>query len=160
MGFFKRRKEQAAAAREHEELIKELSKPLCQQKGSKGHFYRDFPPYIIWNFDGDNPYIKIKEPYVCCYCHERVDKILQSYSWNHHVKWDQFDKALEQIKKEYKDIIKPIAVVEDMVNDAIMVDRQKLNIWDNLHTAMPQKQETEEERLARYSVELLGRENK
>ena len=46
--MFGRRKREDEKARleaehAHEELMKELSKPICQRKGGK-HLYRDFPP--------------------------------------------------------------------------------------------------------------------
>jgi hypothetical protein len=60
------------------------------------------------------------------------------------------------MEEQYKDLIKPGAIVEDMVNDAILVDRETLKYWDQIHNIGEQKKETEEERLERYDKELFG----
>lgn len=65
------------------------------------------------------------------------------------------DAQIARWKAEYADLIKPRAVVEDMIEDAIHVDRQKLQIWKQLHAPESIPKETEEERLERYGREML-----
>ena len=135
MGFFSdRRKQKALAAeREHEALMKELSKLPCERAGGK-HLYRDFPPYTVYDWNGSHEpsYIFLKEPYVCVYCGKRKDVELEKWTYR---EWS-FDNFLDEyhnFQKRYDSITKPHGVVEDMVNDAIMLDREKLKCWDQIH---------------------------
>ena len=145
MSIFNRRKKQQQQQQiiddSYERMIAELSKPYCQQKGHKCE-YRDFPPYIEYHWESDGRgSIEMKEKYVCLYCHKIETKILSIWKFTN-CNLTEFNQAIDQTKKEYKNFIKPKAIVEDMVNDAIMVDRQKLEIWDNLHA--PKEKDTGE----------------
>lgn len=139
----KKRQEEEANRRyeeEHQKILEELSKPPCQRQGGQ-HMWRDFPPYISFTWEGNGRgNIEIIEKYVCTLCHKTTTKTLESLKYADY-KRDLFFKDLEETQKKYKDFIKPRAIVEDMVNDAIMVDRQKLKFWDQLHA--PEKSEKE-----------------
>ena len=123
--------------------IKELEDKLAREEKVEmrppceifGHNWRDFPPFLeyAWNGSSGESTIKIKEYYVCTCCHKKETKLLFSrlYKGYDH---DYFFDQIKELKKEYKEILKPEAIVEDMVNDAIMVDRQKLKFWDQLHS--------------------------
>lgn len=126
--------------------IKELEDKIARAEGEVevemrppcevfGHNWRDFPPFLTYSWQGETgeSYIKIHEYYVCTCCHKREAKTLLSRTYRGY-KQDYFFDAIKELKKEYKDILKPEAIVEDMVNDAIMVDRQKLKFWDQLHS--------------------------
>lgn len=96
-----------------------------------GHNWRDFPAYIVYDYTNGDYQIEIKEPYVCTICHTRNDVVLYEQSGSSNYK--DFTKIFGNIKKENEEILKPKAIVNDMVNDAIMVDRLKLECWDKLH---------------------------
>ena len=110
------------------------------------HTWKDFPWYMTqkWNanpveivdhFAYDGPKgtltIQIIEPYVCAHCHERKDIILTT-SVTRNIPYRQTNQIVEQFFETYKDRIQPVAVVEDMINDFIYVDREKLDILDRL----------------------------
>jgi hypothetical protein len=110
------------------------------------HTWKDFPWYmkrtweenpveIIDHFAYDEPKgtltIQIIEPYVCAHCHERKNIILMT-SIERDVSYKKIDKIAAQFFETYKDQIQPVAVVEDMINDFIYVDREKLDILDRL----------------------------
>lgn len=157
MLFGSKKKAEAQAERARAKMLEELSKPICQQKGGK-HLWRDFPPYLTYHWAGKNEDSKIyiKEKYACCYCGEVETKTLESWSYTG---WDRADfyKEVERFEKKYKDMLQPVAVVEDMVQDAIMLDRRKLQMWDSIHLPKEEvPEETEEQRLTRYSIELFG----
>lgn len=157
MLFGNKKRAEAQVERERAKMLEELSKPICQQKGGR-HLWRDFPPFLIYNWagkDGDSK-ISIKEKYACCYCGQVETKILESWLYTGYERKD-FDKEVEKMEAKYKDILQPVAVVEDMVQDAVMLDRRKLQMWDSIHLPKEEvPQETEEQRLARYSIELFG----
>lgn len=139
----------------HNELLEELLKPPCQRKGGD-HKWRDFPAYLAFH-TSPQTVIEIREPYVCIYCGLRNDVNLQTMVWNNRLKKSDFEAELDRVQNEYKDLLKPRAIVEDMVNDAIMVDRETLKYWDQIHGLAEEKKETEEERLERYKTELIGK---
>ena len=76
--------------------------------------------------------IKIYEPYVCVYCKERRDELLNRITL-YEVKRKDLYAILNEIEKKYAAIIKPRPIVEDMVKDEQLVDRQHLDIHDMLH---------------------------
>lgn len=96
-----------------------------------GHNWRDFPAYIEYEYHNNWFEIKIIEPYVCTICHTRDNIVLLKQE--EYGSRKVFDRVLKEIEEENKTIIKPRAVVNDMVNDAIRVDRLKLECWDKLH---------------------------
>lgn len=146
----KEKEEEAIAARQ--ELIKELSKPLCQQKNGPGHLWEDFPPVIFYHSFGTAPYILVQESYVCRICGTRKDVNLEKLTWPHSIKSDVFNEALHEVEKKYKNLCKPASVVEDMINDAILVDRQRLKIWKQLHAPEEEKTTTH------YEIKLKSTE--
>lgn len=113
------------------EEVKVEIKPPCEVFG---HNWRDFPPFLVFAWRGKNneSTIQIKEYYVCTCCHKKETKLLLSRTYQGYDQ-DYFYSQINELKEEYKEILKPEAIVEDMVNDAIMVDRQKLKFWDSLH---------------------------
>jgi hypothetical protein len=149
--FWKKKKQEQAQAQAHDEIIQELLKPPCQRAGGQ-HKWRDFPAYIEY----DNYSVSIYEPYVCIYCGERKNVRLEHIVWKGGVKPKELQEEIKRMEEQYKDLIKPGAIVEDMVNDAILVDRETLKYWDQIHNIGEQKKETEEERLERYDKELFG----
>lgn len=93
-------------------------KPVCKHK------YKDFPWYISYETYEDTFEIKytvkIKEPYVCLLCGNRIDKTLYSLS---KLTKREAEKCIDEFSDMYKDRIQDTAIVEDMVNDCQLVDR-------------------------------------
>lgn len=135
MGIFTRKKNAKEAKRniEEEKFWEEMTKLPCQRKGGH-HEWRDFPPILDYSWRGQSgdSVISIKEHYVCIYCHKIETKTLLERTYTGYDQ-DYFFDVIKELKKEYKELLKPQAIVADMINDAIMVDRQKLKIWDQLH---------------------------
>lgn len=92
------------------------------------HKYKDFPWYIEIEAHTNNTYsVKIKEPYVCVICKNRIDKELsrKTFIWER----DCYDE-IDNIKNTYGNRIKLSAEVEDMVNDFQLVDRHFLETYE------------------------------
>jgi hypothetical protein len=106
-----------------------------------GHTWKDFPPYLEYSYKyGEECHIKIVESYVCICCKKRIDEVIGqrtviSFSQ------DKFFREVNQVRSKYKELLKPRPVVEDMIHDAIYVDREKLEAWDRLHGKVPEKKE-------------------
>lgn len=90
------------------------------------HKYRDFPWYVEGSYDNDYYHYKIyvKEPYVCVWCGDRKDKVLQHIERTGSK--EDCLKELEALKKEYKSYVMRRAIIEDMINDMQLVDRDYL----------------------------------
>lgn len=133
MGIFSRKKKKETAPAKVEDIIVDPCKMF-------GHIYKDFPPYIRYSWGGNdgNGVIKIEEYYVCHRCHNRKKVTLEEWSYSNSNR-EHFFSELEQMKKEYANLLKPQAVVEDMINDMIYVDEQKLKYWEQLHAPEPPK---------------------
>ena len=115
--------------------------PVINPCEAFGHVWQDFPPYMTncWN-EGGFSTIKIIEPYVCLRCHQRKDVELQTIG-RYYITNKRFLDLIEEVNDLYKDIIKSKVIVEDMINDAIYVDRDKLEAWDRLHGKVSEKKE-------------------
>ena len=165
MGIFKTKKriKELEAKIAEQETIAEIKSP-CELFG---HNWRDFPPFLEydWNGRSNHSTIVIKEYYVCTCCHKKETKILLSRQYQGYDQ-DYFFDQVKELKEEYKDILKSEAIVEDMVNDAIMVDRQKLKYWDQLHAPEPPAKEpfelkikeTSKYKIKSYPHEILKEE--
>lgn len=106
-----------------------------------GHTWKDFPPYLEYNYSyGGVSHIKIIESYVCMCCKKRVNEVIKHKTITSFSE-DKFFKEVARIKNEYKELLKPCAIVEDMIHDAIYVDRDKLEAWDRLHGKVSEKKE-------------------
>ena len=97
-----------------------------------GHLYKDFPAYMEYGIERDENcyFLRVTEPYVCRVCGKRIDKVLISKQYT---KSNGFNDIVEKHKEELADILKPQAIVEDMINDAILVDRERLKYWEQIH---------------------------
>ena len=132
MALFRKKKKQNELPNENNKKIEiEIPDPCTVF----GHIYRDFPPFLKYSWNGKSDYstISIQEYYICTRCKNRQTMTLLSRSYKGYDQ-DYFFDQIKELKKEYKEILKPEAIVEDMVNDTIMVDRQKLKFWDQLHS--------------------------
>ena len=101
------------------------------------HKFQDFPWYIESNlitgtYQNQNCLIyKILEPYVCIYCGERQNIILEQREIKGYSKSDM-QKILDNLQESYSDRIKPKPIIEDMINDLKLVDVQHLRWYHYL----------------------------
>ena len=101
------------------------------------HIWKDFPWYmtsVMKDSYADNLVnleTTIHEPYVCALCKERKDILLLKRSRSNIHRKDIYP-LLEEFQKECEDNLKPRAIVEDMINDYILVDREKLEIFEKI----------------------------
>ena len=95
------------------------------------HKYKDFPWYIEYNKYTDmyeTKYaVKIKEPYVCLLCGNRIDKTLCSQLG---LTKKEAEKCIDELLDMHKDRIQDAAIVEDMVNDCQLVDKSFLKSYE------------------------------
>ena len=101
------------------------------QSSNCQHKFQDFPWYIesnmyTGNYQSSNRLAyKIIEPYVCIYCGERRDIVLEQREITGYSKSDM-KKIIESIQENYSDRIKPKPIIEDMINDLKLVDVEHL----------------------------------
>lgn len=106
-----------------------------------GHTWKDFPAYMttIWDRHGESS-ITITEPYVCLCCKQRKDVPLLHFQY-YNINRNTLTDIKQQYEQEYASILKPRGIIEDMINDVIYVDREKLDAWERLHGNAPEKKE-------------------
>lgn len=111
------------------------------------HKWKDFPWYITGTFAYDKSHwnCKIIEPYVCIYCGQRQDKLLQEYD-RYNLTMEEADNYLQGVRDEFKDYCKPRAIVEDMINDFKLVDPATLYYYELLHKSTPKTRTTTPDR--------------
>ena len=117
MGFWNRKKKQPAPV-----------EYKCNHK------WRDFPWYVsaMYYEDTRKFELKIVEPYVCVHCKERKDVVLHEVTRAGY-SWDDALELLEDCDKKYGEYCEPRPIVEDMIHDMQLVDRQYLEILASLH---------------------------
>lgn len=109
-------------------------KPVCNHK------YKDFPWYYEarYNTSTRNLVFKVWEPFVCIHCKERINRLL--YERNSHYKsYEEADEYVTQFKAKYADRMEDEVVVEDMIADMQLVDREYLLIAETLLKVPPDK---------------------
>jgi len=102
-------------------------KPVCNHK------YKDFPWFYEarYNTSTRNLVFKVWEPFVCIHCKERINKLL--YERNSHYKtYEEADDYVTQFREKYADRMEEEVVVEDMIADMQLVDRDYLLIAETL----------------------------
>ena len=108
----------------------EESKP---QKLVCNHKYKDFPWYYEASYNTNTRYLvfKIIEPFVCIHCKERTDRVL----YDHHSYYKTYDEAndyVTEFKKKYAEHMEDRVIIEDMIADMQLVDRDYLAIAEAL----------------------------
>ena len=68
------------------------------------------------------------------YCKKRVDKMLVNDTF-YGISQSRAVELLMQYREEYASILKPVGIVEDMVNDYQLVDQEWLDITRRLRSA-------------------------
>ena len=97
------------------------------------HTWKDFPWVLkgIYDSKSNEIHIVITEPYVCIHCKKRIDATLLD-CYKHAYNRERADEIVKAYRNEYDEYIRDAAIVEDMINDAIYVDREKLGIVEKL----------------------------
>jgi hypothetical protein len=102
-------------------------KPVCNHK------YKDFPWFYEARYNTSTRELSFKvwEPFVCIHCKERINKLL--YERNSHYKtYEEADDYVTQFREKYADRMEEEVVVEDMIADMQLVDRDYLLIAETL----------------------------
>ena len=95
----------------------DLKKPVC------AHKYRDFH----WS-------IRIIEPYVCVWCGDRKNQVLQEIVREGNMaSKSEMVEVTKSLMDTYGDKIRPRAFVEDEINDMQLVDRDYLRALALIH---------------------------
>ena len=75
---------------------------------------------------------KIYEPYVCITCGQRQDKLLERQDCIN-IDREGREKMFADVQRQYAQYLQPIAVVEDMINDVLLVkDRAHLEMVEKI----------------------------
>ena len=99
------------------------------------HKFQDFPWYVEGEESGiyASPqwyHLAIKEPYVCIYCGERIDKTLWEITrYGNH---SEAVQALKEVNERFPTQIRHRAEIEDMISDIKFVDPQYLKFYHML----------------------------
>lgn len=109
-------------------------KPEIKEPPKCNHKFKDFPWYMssVYHLGTDRLEATIIEPYVCLLCKERKDVLLQRYS-HYEPSHKKADEWLANEIAEFKDRILPKPVVEDMIADTQLVDREFLKYYEMVH---------------------------
>jgi hypothetical protein len=102
-------------------------KPVCNHK------YKDFPWFYEARYNTSTRELtfKVWEPFVCIHCKERINRLL--YERNSHYKtYEEADDYVTKFREKYADRMEEEVVVEDMIADMQLVDRDYLLIAETL----------------------------
>jgi hypothetical protein len=120
-----------------EETPKVIEPRPCQHK------YKDFPWYTDGTYNENTKVLDVSiiEPYVCIHCGHRKDVVLDHFS-RIFGKFEEAEKFYDDFQDgKYTNMIEKKAVVEDMINDMVLVDRQYIEIYMRLHGEESSKNE-------------------
>lgn len=132
MAFWNRKKTEATITPNKDMLYgPDLKKPVC------AHKYRDFHWYIEGEYyahPSDMFSIRIIEPYVCVWCGDRKNQILQEVVRRGDMaSKSEMVEIAKSLMDTYGDKIRPRAFVEDEINDMQLVDRDYLRALALIH---------------------------
>ena len=114
------------------------------------HKYRDFPWYTdgTYNYDTKVLDVSVIEPYVCIHCGHRKNVVLDHFC-RIFEDFEEAEKFYDDFQDgKYTNMIEKRAVVEDMINDMVLVDRQYIEIYMRLHGERFDKNEKSEASLS------------
>lgn len=102
-------------------------KVLCRHK------YQDFPWYIESEYDHADRTLTltVNEPYVCIFCGHRRDIELEEHI-RARISVEAANQYIHNVRAKYAEHIKDRAIVENLVHDAILVDREALEIYKQI----------------------------
>ena len=132
MAFWNRKKIEATVTPNKDMLYgPDLKKPTC------AHKYRDFHWYIEGEYRAHSPSmfsIRIIEPYVCVWCGDRKNQVLQEIVREGNMaSKSEMVEVTKSLMDTYGDKIRPRAFVEDEINDMQLVDRDYLRALALIH---------------------------
>ena len=132
MAFWNHKKTEATVAPNKDMLYgPDLKKPTC------AHKYRDFHWYIEGEYRAHPPgrfSIRIIEPYVCVWCGDRKNQVLQEVVREGTMaSKSEMAEVTKSLMDTYGDKIRPRAFVEDEINDMQLVDRDYLRALALIH---------------------------
>lgn len=102
------------------------------------HKYQDFPWYkdslFVYDKDGDcgTQHLKIFKPYVCIHCKERKDVLIYECK-RVRLSLEDAEFWIDNITETFKDKLKRRPIVEEMIYDMQLVDREYLRIAAELY---------------------------
>ena len=119
--------------RKKKENEQPLMPPPCR------HRWKDFPWYLDAEyFSGiDRFEFRVYGPYICIYCKERQDKLI--FEFISSISKKEADKYIENFEEKYDEHLEDRVIIEDMITDMQLVDREYLNIYESLKTLNPDK---------------------
>ena len=102
--------------------------PYTPPEKTCDHKWKDFNWFIAYDDIPVNGVVTytIYEPYVCIHCKELKEVILETGQFRARGMED-VEKKINKIREKYP-LIKPIAIVQDEINDLQLVDRDYLRI--------------------------------
>ena len=122
---------------------KEPEKPIVIQEKTKecNHKYIDFDWYMKTEYnESTNDYsIEVYEPYVCIFCKNRRDELLD-YSYGRGYERKDYEDAKREFEALYPKI-KPMAIVEDQIKDMQLVDKYTLDAYFTLHPELDNRKD-------------------
>ena len=97
------------------------------------HHWKDFPWYYEATYYSDSHRLEAKliEPYVCIHCKERKNVVLKEHA-RVNISYDDANDVIEEWREKYKDHMEDRAIIEDMIHDTQLVDREYLAIVESL----------------------------
>ena len=95
------------------------------------HKWKDFPWYVVLDkgYEIDRYTIRVYEPYVCVKCKKRRDEYLYGWEFDSERK---FKQKVEEIKTAHADKIMDRLLLEDMIKDEQLIDREYLKVVEAL----------------------------
>ena len=96
--------------------------------------WRDYPWYIETSYDHDDRSVTydVVENYVCVLCKERKRVVLQ-HGRGCGLSFNEARDLVTSIAAEFASHLESKAIVEDMIHDDMLVDRERLKIWEKLN---------------------------
>jgi hypothetical protein len=97
------------------------------------HTWKDFPWYYNATYYRDTKTLKasIIAPYVCIHCKERTDRLLFEHE-SYYKSYDEANGYVTHFKEKYAEHMADRVVIEDMIADMQLVDREYLQIAEAL----------------------------
>lgn len=123
MGLFNRKKKKES------EII-----PIITPKHI--HIFKDLPWYMETEYNGSlrTAGYQIIEEYICITCGEVKKKVLEEEHWSN-ITSKEREETYSDIRKRYREYLRPKAVVKDMINDIQLVqDAEKLQLIEKLRS--------------------------
>lgn len=116
-------------------LFKKKKAPVVQSSCTLfGHIWQDMPWFFhsTYYISDRRSEIYLKEIYICRVCHETKEVTLGEYITCNCSKRQHREK-LSSLVEQFDNYIEPEAVIQDMIYDMKLVDREKLKYWEQLH---------------------------